>query len=73
MFWYEDFGIITLIILLVVYILGKSKHLIGRRSAFSLHSSVKLPTKTTERAGGSSLTALQSVQLQWSGEESVLL
>ena len=29
MFRYEDFWIITLIILLIVYILGKSKHLIG--------------------------------------------
>ena len=28
MFWYKDFSIITLTILLVVYILGKSKHLI---------------------------------------------
>ena len=28
MFWYEDFWIITLIIQPVVYILGKSKHLI---------------------------------------------
>ena len=29
MFLYEDFWIITQIILLVVYILGKSKHLIN--------------------------------------------
>ena len=28
MFWYKDFLIITLIILLIVHILGKSKHLI---------------------------------------------
>jgi len=28
MFWYEEFWIITLIILLIVYILEKSKHLI---------------------------------------------
>ena len=31
MFWYEDFWIITLIILPFVYILGKSKHRIGIR------------------------------------------
>jgi len=29
MFWYKDFWIITLIILLIVYMLGKSKHLIA--------------------------------------------
>ena len=29
MFWYKDFWIITLIILLIVYILVKSKHLWG--------------------------------------------
>ena len=28
MFWWKDFWIITLVILLIVYILGKSKHLI---------------------------------------------
>jgi len=28
MFWYKDFRIITLIILLVAYIWGKSKHFI---------------------------------------------
>ena len=28
MFWQEEFWIITLIILLIAYILGKSKHLI---------------------------------------------
>ena len=31
MFWYENFWIITLIIILVVYILGKSKHLIAAK------------------------------------------
>ena len=30
MFWYKVFWIISLIVLLIIYILGKSKHLIGK-------------------------------------------
>ena len=40
MVWYEEFRIIILIILLIVYILGKSKHLIcfnKRRNLICVH------------------------------------
>ena len=53
MFWHEDFWIITLIILLVVYILGKSKHLINIWIWKHLQvTAVSDVTRTAEMLGG---------------------
>ena len=45
MFWYEDPSIITLIIQLITYISGKSKHLIPLH-AFSYHRKIESATNS---------------------------